>query len=131
VYNGPTTQQVDFQFRIRKFESYLSVNYNIIVAVIDGRGTDANGDRYMKAVYKQLGKLESQDQITLAEQLKLEYYTDDNKFAIWGWSYGGFVSALTLFNESSPFGCAVSGAPVTDWNFYGNYILFLINLAYY
>jgi dipeptidyl aminopeptidase/acylaminoacyl peptidase len=39
----------------------------------------------MKAVYKQLGKLESQDQITMAETLKLEYYTDDNKFAIWGW----------------------------------------------
>ena len=47
MYNGPTTQQVDFQFRIRKFESYLSVNYNIIVAVIDVRGTDANGDKYI------------------------------------------------------------------------------------
>jgi dipeptidyl-peptidase-4 len=84
-YNGPSTQQVDFQFRIRKFESYLCVNYNVIVAVIDGRGTDSNGDAYMKAVYKHLGKLESQDQISLAEALKQEYYTDDAKFAIWGW----------------------------------------------
>lgn len=118
VYNGPSTQQVDFQFRIRKFESYLCVNYNVIVAVIDGRGTDSNGDAYMKAVYKHLGKLESQDQISLAEALKQEYYTDDAKFAIWGWSYGGFISAMSLFNESTPFGCAISGAPVTDWTYY-------------
>lgn len=76
---------VDFQFRIRKFESYLCVNYGIIVAVVDGRGTDANGDKFLKSVYKQLGKLESQDQISLANALKNEVYTDDNRFAIWGW----------------------------------------------
>lgn len=63
----------------------MCVNYGIIIAVVDGRGTDANGDQYMKAVYKQLGKLESQDQISLANVLKHEYYTDDSKFAIWGW----------------------------------------------
>ena len=25
---------------------------------------------------------------------------------------------MSLFNESTPFGCAISGAPVADWNFY-------------
>ena len=66
-YNGPESQLVDYQFRIRKFESYIAVNYNVIVAIVDGRGTSANGEKFEKAVYKQLGKLETIDQIELAK----------------------------------------------------------------
>ncbi|CAF0793607.1 unnamed protein product [Brachionus calyciflorus] len=118
VYNGPTSQVVDYQFRIRKFETYLCVNYGIIIATIDGRGTDSNGDKFMKAVSKRLGELETLDQIALANALKKEIYTDNDRFAIWGWSYGGFLSSYALFQEKSPFKCAVSGAPVTDWLMY-------------
>ena len=35
-------------------------------------------------------------------------------------SYGGFISAMALLNETTPFQCAISGAPVTDWRLYGN-----------
>jgi dipeptidyl-peptidase-4 len=65
-YNGPDSQMVDYQFRIRKYESYLSVNFNVIIAIMDGRGTTANGEKFKKAVYKQLGKLEATDQVLLA-----------------------------------------------------------------
>ena len=67
LYNGPASQMVDFQFRVRKFEAYLSINYGIIIAVIDGRGTDGNGDKFLKAVNKKLGKLETLDQLSLAK----------------------------------------------------------------
>jgi dipeptidyl aminopeptidase/acylaminoacyl peptidase len=118
TYNGPTSQTVDFQFRIRKFETFVAVNFGVIVAIMDGRGTDSNGDKFMKSVAKNLGDLEMLDQLELASALRKETYTDDDKFAIWGWSYGGYVSSLTLFNENSPFRCAVSGAPVVDWLMY-------------
>lgn len=65
VYNGPASQIVDFQFKIRKFESYLAVNFGIIVAIMDGRGSDANGDKFLKAVSKRLGELETEDQLHL------------------------------------------------------------------
>lgn len=58
---------VDFQFRIRKFEAYLCVNFEIIIASMDGRGTDSNGDKFMKTVANRLGELETIDQIALAK----------------------------------------------------------------
>ena len=58
---------VDFQFRIRKFESFLCTKLGVIIALIDGRGTDAKGDKFMKAVSKRLGEFETLDQITLAQ----------------------------------------------------------------
>jgi dipeptidyl-peptidase-4 len=64
-YNGPSSQVVDFQFRIRKFESYLCTNFGFIIAVMDGRGTDANGDKFLKAISKRLGEVETEDQIAL------------------------------------------------------------------
>lgn len=51
--------------------------------------------------------------------MQAEKYTDNSKFAVWGWSYGGYLSALALLNETSPFQCAISGALVTDWTLYG------------
>jgi dipeptidyl aminopeptidase/acylaminoacyl peptidase len=64
---------VDHQFRIRKFETYLCVNFGIVIALLDGRGTDGNGDKFLKAVSKRLGKLETHDQIALAQYTKTIY----------------------------------------------------------
>jgi hypothetical protein len=66
-YNAPTSQLVDFQFRIRKYEVFICTTFSTIIAVMDGRGTDNNGDKYMKSVYRRLGEFETQDQITLAK----------------------------------------------------------------
>ena len=75
---------VDFQFRIRKFETYLCINYGIIIAIIDGRGTDGNGDKFLKAVSKKLGKLETLDQLSLAKwELFLELYFIRNNFFVY------------------------------------------------
>lgn len=117
VYNGPGSQMVDFQFRVRKFESFFCTTFKTIVAIMDGRGTDNNGDKFMKSVYRRLGEYETIDQITLAKELKKEIFTDDSKFAIYGWSYGGYIAAMTLFQDLE-YRCAISGAPVVDWSFY-------------
>ena len=37
---------------------------------------------------------------------------------MWGWSYGGYMSALTMLLGADYFHTAVSIAPVTDWTFY-------------
>ncbi len=39
---------------------------------------------------------------------------DPNRIAIFGYSYGGFASAAAVVRPSSPYQCAISGAPVTD-----------------
>jgi enterochelin esterase-like enzyme len=58
--------------------------------------------------------------ICLTIILKKDNLSDLSLYSNWfGQSYGGFISAMSLFNESTPFGCAISGAPVTDWTYYG------------
>ncbi len=67
AYGSPSSQIVDYQFNVKKFEAYMTVNYDVIVASIDGRGSSANGERFLKAVYKKLGKAEVSDQLQLAK----------------------------------------------------------------
>jgi dipeptidyl-peptidase 4 len=45
---------------------------------------------------------------------------------IYGWSYGGYLSAMCLVRYPDAFQCAVSGAPVTSWD--GYVVLFFLNL---
>lgn len=45
-------------------------------------------------------------------------YIDSTRVAIWGWSYGGYMTSMVLGNGSDVFACGISVAPVTDWRFY-------------
>lgn len=52
-------------------------------------------------------------------------YVDPARTAIWGWSYGGYASAMALAEDTSNvFKCGMSVAPVTDWIYYGMQISF-------
>lgn len=66
-----------------------------------------------------IGHWEAHDQIAVAKQFAAKKYVDADKIAIWGWSYGGFMTLKTLemdAGETFKYGMAV--APVTDWRFY-------------
>jgi len=68
----------------------------------------------------QLGKLESDDQIAVAKYLDGLPYVDKDRIGIWGWSYGGFMSATCILKGNDVFKAAISIAPVTNWRFYDN-----------
>jgi len=61
-----------------------------VYAVIDGRGTGQRGDDILFGIYRQLGGPEVSDQLEATRKLLSLYpFLDENKVAIWGWSYGG------------------------------------------
>ena len=76
----------------------------------------------MLQVYRNLGTVEIQDQISVTRELVRTYpYMDEERTAIWGWSYGGFATAMTLEADTGPeqvFSCGVSVAPVSSWLLY-------------
>jgi len=72
----------------------------------------------MFSVYHRLGQLESEDQIAAARWLAQQDYVDPERIGIWGWSYGGYLSALSLLRGEGVFRCAASVAPVSDWELY-------------
>jgi len=47
-------------------------------------------------------------------------FIDSTRTAIWGWSYGGYATAMTLARDRvGIFKCGASVAPVTSWIYYG------------
>ena len=46
-------------------------------------------------------------------------YIDQERIAIWGWSYGGYTAVSVLATEEETFSCGISVAPITNWLYYG------------
>lgn len=122
VYGGPGSQEVNNQFfRCNDFAWYqFLAQHGYLVVCVDGRGTAGRGDAFRKVIYKQMGKYEAIDQIESAQYLKTLPFVDESRVGIWGWSFGGYLSALSLFKGHGAFKMAMSVAPVTNWRYYDN-----------
>lgn len=117
VYGGPGSQKVTEQFEIG-WSTYLTSSLGIIHASVDGRGSSGNGDRFMHELYKAFGTVEVEDQITAGREFEKLHYVESSKIAVWGWSYGGFVTSSILGRGTDIFKCGIAVAPVTDWRYY-------------
>ncbi len=118
-YSGPGSQEVEntwLSYNDFWFQHLAQKGY--IIACVDGRGTGFKGAEFKKVTYKQLGKLEVEDQIEAAKELSKLPFIDKNEIGIWGWSYGGFMSANCLLKGNDIFKMAIAVAPVTSWRFY-------------
>lgn len=119
LYGGPGSQTVDRRFNI-DFQSYVASALGYIVVTVDGRGTGHNGRKARCIVRDNLGHWEAHDQIETAKAWARKPYVDENRIAIWGWSYGGYMTLKTLEQDAGQtfrYGMAV--APVTSWKYYG------------
>jgi dipeptidyl-peptidase-4 len=120
-YSGPGSQQVVDRFPVGNFYWHqMLAQKGYIIVCADGTGTGFRGEEFRKKTYKEMGKLESEDQIAVARNLGLLPYVDRNRIGIWGWSYGGFMSATCLLKGNDVFKMAIAVAPVTNWRFYDN-----------
>lgn len=118
VYGGPVSQLVKKQFSY-SFQQVVASSINAIVVTVDGRGTGFRGRAYRNVVRGHLGELESHDQIAAAKEWISRGYVDPERVAIWGWSYGGFMTLKTLETDAgNTFKYGMSVAPVTDWRYY-------------
>jgi dipeptidyl-peptidase-4 len=115
-YSGPNSQSVTNSWSFDWYQYLAQEGY--IVVCVDPRGTGGRGEMFRKCTYMQLGRLESEDQISAARSLAEERFVDENRIAIWGWSYGGFMSTLCLEKGSDVFAAAIAVAPVTNWRYY-------------
>jgi len=118
VYGGPASQTVLKTFDQVGFHAYISSQFSVIIASVDGRGTGARGSAWEKQTYKKLGVIESEDQIIAAKYFQTLGYVQKDKIGIWGWSYGGFMTCFVMSAPNTPFKYGVSVAPVTNWKFY-------------
>ncbi len=120
-YSGPNSQEVADRFPVGNYWWHqMLAEKGYIIVCVDGTGTGFRGEEFRKKTYLQLGKYESDDQIAVAKNLGKLPYVDKNRIGIWGWSYGGFMSATCLMKGNDVFKAAISVAPVTNWRYYDN-----------
>jgi dipeptidyl-peptidase 4 len=121
VYGGPGKSTVNDAWGDYYLWHLMLTQRGFLVASVDNRGTPAPlGRRWRKAIYGQLGVLETRDQAMAARALSDRPYVDRERIGIWGWSYGGFMSLNSLFQHGDIFRTAVAVSPVTHWALYDN-----------
>lgn len=122
-YGGPGSQQVKNAWDIGMcgagaiMEQYLCQQGYICVCV-DNRGTGGRGADFEKSVYMKLGELESRDQVEAALWLGRQSYVDKERIGIWGWSYGGWNTLMSMSEGRNAFAAGVAIAPPTSWRYY-------------
>ncbi|XP_052038530.1 prolyl endopeptidase FAP isoform X1 [Apodemus sylvaticus] len=119
VYGGPCSQSVKSVFAVN-WITYLASKEGIVIALIDGRGTAFQGDKFLYAVYRKLGVYEVEDQLTAVRKFIEMGFIDEERIGIWGWSYGGYVSSLALASGTGLFKCGIAVAPVSSWEYYAS-----------
>ncbi|QIW98184.1 hypothetical protein AMS68_003702 [Peltaster fructicola] len=118
LYNGPGYQTVDRTFTV-DFQSYVASALGYIVVTVDARGTGYLGRKLRCATRGNLGYWEAHDQIAAGKIWSQKKYVDSDNIAIWGWSYGGFMTLKVLETDAgNTFKYGMAVAPVTDWRLY-------------
>jgi dipeptidyl-peptidase-4 len=119
VYGGPHSQLVDKSWHnSARWWQYYMASQGYIAFTMDNRGTNNRGRDFETAVHRQLGVLETEDQMKGIEYLKSLPYVDAERIGVHGWSYGGFMTLNMMLRHPGIFKAGVAGGPVVDWSMY-------------
>lgn len=119
VYGGPGVQRVTNSWGTTwDLLHQIMVRRGYVVFMLDNRGSGERGMRFETASFHRLGSVEVDDQVTGVQFLRGLPYVDGAHIGIMGWSYGGYMSLLSILKAPDSFAAAVAGAPVTDWRLY-------------
>lgn len=117
VYGGPGAGRQAIASWGGALQQYL-VDKGWIVFSIDGRGSPDRGKAFEDQIYRAMGSVEVADQLAGVHWLKEQPFVDPSRIAVYGWSYGGYMTLKLLEAAPGTFAAGVSGAPVTRWELY-------------
>ncbi len=116
VYGGPHAQRVTKSWHSPSERTYLEAGY--VVFKLDNRGSGNRSAAFKRALDRNLGTVEVDDQLQGAKFLQSLPYVDADKLGVMGWSYGGFMTLMLLTADNTPFKAGAAGAPPTEWGLY-------------
>ena len=119
VYGGPHVQRVQGSWRasVDMRAQYLRAK-GFAVLKCDNRGSFRRGLGFEAPILRAMGSVEVEDQVRAVRHLVRGGVCDARRVGIYGWSYGGYMSAMCLCKAPEVFRAAVAGAPVTSWDGY-------------
>lgn len=121
VYGGPGNQQVTNSFGSSDYYWFhMLADQGYVVACFDGRGTGGRGAKFKKMTYRNLGHMECEDACEAARWFGQKKWIDESRIGIFGWSFGGYLSTLSILKGHDVFKTAIAVAPVMTWRYYDN-----------
>jgi len=119
VYGGPHAQTVldAWGLTVDLRAQYLA-QQGYLVIKLDNRGMAGRGLEFEAHLHRKMGTIEVDDQAAAVEQLVAEGLVDAERVGIYGWSYGGYMTVMSMLRRPDLFKVGVSGAPVSDWDGY-------------
>lgn len=120
VYGGPHDQEITNSFGSGRYFLwfYMMAQKGYIIFTLDNRGSANRGLEFEQATFRHLGTVEVKDQLTGVNYLKSLPYVDGNRFGVYGWSYGGFMTTSLMLRTNNIFKVGACGGAVIDWKFY-------------
>lgn len=119
VYGGPHAQMITNSFLDgANLWMYWMAEQGYLVFTVDNRGSDNRGFAFESIIHGKLGVNEMDDQLKGVDYLKSLPYVDENRLAVHGWSFGGFMTTSLMLRKPDTFKVGVAGGPVTDWKWY-------------
>lgn len=120
VYGGPHDQLVVNQWNGATYPWMLAMaqNEQYIIFTLDNRGSENRGFAFESVIHRDLAKYAMKDQMKGVEYLKSLPYIDSKRMAVYGWSFGGFLSSSLMYRHPGTFTTAIAGGAVIDWKFY-------------
>lgn len=118
VYGGPHAITV-----LAARDSYVMDQFyadaGFIVVRSDNRGTPGRGREWERAILRDLVTVPMADQVDALKAMAARHpEMDMSRVGVFGWSFGGYMSAMAVLLRPDVFHAAVAGAPVTDWQLY-------------
>lgn len=119
VYGGPHIQLISNSWLGgANLWFHLMAEKGYVVYTVDSRGTMYRGRNFEQSTFRNLGKVEMEDQLLGVEYLKTLSFIDTNRIGIHGWSFGGFMTTSLMSRNNKIFKVGVAGGPVIDWSMY-------------
>jgi len=116
VYGGPSGGGVRRGWQGSTSQLLTEAGY--IVFRLDNRGEGDRSAAFKQALYLRMGQPEIEDQVLAANYLRSLPYVADDRIAMMGWSYGGFMSLMALTEPAMGLASAIAGASPTEWSLY-------------
>ncbi|NOX84590.1 MAG: S9 family peptidase [Chlorobi bacterium] len=119
VYGGPHAQLVTDSWLggAGLFLNFLAER-GYIIFTLDNRGSANRGLAFEQAIFRNVGTIETKDQMVGINFLESLPYVDTSRIGVDGWSYGGFMTLTLKLRHPEIFKVAVAGGPVIDWKYY-------------
>lgn len=122
VYGGPHVQRVQNNWLLSAdLRAQGFAQQGFVVIKCDNRGSFRRGLRFEGALRHDMGNIEVSDQVAAVQYFVAQGLIDAKRVGMFGWSYGGYMSAMSICRAPSTFACAVAGAPVTSWDGYDSH----------